>query len=237
MPHARGKAPIEHDQPATRQSGVTIDEDGRAPRVAAVSLRRFLCGSERAADRDFSGLGEAPERDQQLARHRDDRDPARSTLQLTNALAKPGGEFALRLITQPEPCQLHKCFSRSCIASAADAPVSIHVATLMGHGCQADIARELFSIAEWTVKYFTGENRGKIVADAVDAPQCGDFGSYWIIWSGGKDFIPFRVQLTDQVEDKPKSPTQPVDLGGQAGRKLAAVAGFERREISLPVSQ
>jgi hypothetical protein len=35
MPHARGKAPIEHDQPATRQSGVTIDEDGRAPRVAA----------------------------------------------------------------------------------------------------------------------------------------------------------------------------------------------------------
>lgn len=36
MPHARGRAPIEHDQPATRQSGVTIDEDGRVPRVAAI---------------------------------------------------------------------------------------------------------------------------------------------------------------------------------------------------------
>ncbi len=35
MPHARGKAPIEHDQPATRQSGLTIDEDGRAPHAAA----------------------------------------------------------------------------------------------------------------------------------------------------------------------------------------------------------
>jgi transposase len=36
MPHARGKAPIEQDQPATRQFGVTIDEGGRVPRVAAV---------------------------------------------------------------------------------------------------------------------------------------------------------------------------------------------------------
>lgn len=35
MPHARGKAPIEHDQPATRQSGLTIDEDGRVPRIVA----------------------------------------------------------------------------------------------------------------------------------------------------------------------------------------------------------
>lgn len=104
MPHARGKAPIEHDQPATRQSGVTIDEDGRAPRVAAVSLRRFLCGSELAACRDFSSLGEAPERDQQLARHCDDRDAARPALKLANTLAEPSGEFALRLIPQPEPC-------------------------------------------------------------------------------------------------------------------------------------
>ena len=41
MPHARGKAPIEHDQPATRQSGLTIDEDGRAPHVAAALLATF----------------------------------------------------------------------------------------------------------------------------------------------------------------------------------------------------
>lgn len=48
MPHARGKAPIEHDQPATRQSGVTIDEDGRVPRVAggfptAIFMRLSAC--------------------------------------------------------------------------------------------------------------------------------------------------------------------------------------------------
>lgn len=169
-----------------------------------VYQRRSLCGSELAPGRDFSGLGEAPERDQQLARHCDNRDAACSTLQFTNAVAEPSGEFALRLVSQPEPRQLHESFPRSRIAGAADAPVSIHIAALMRRRCQANIARELFSISEWTIKYFTRENRSKIVTDAVDAPQRSDFGSYWIVRSSGKDLIPFCVQLTDQVENKAK---------------------------------
>ena len=35
MPHARGVAPVGRDQPATRQFGMTIDEDGRVPRIVA----------------------------------------------------------------------------------------------------------------------------------------------------------------------------------------------------------
>ncbi|OQM75702.1 hypothetical protein BFN67_17185 [Pseudaminobacter manganicus] len=162
---------------------------------------------------------------------------SRPALQLTNALAEPGGEFAPGLITQPEPSQLDKRLSRSRIARPADAPVSIHVATLMRHGCQTDIARELLSISERTVENLTRENGSKIVADAANAPQCRNLGYHRIVWSSCEDLIPFGVQLTDQIEDKPKPPPQAVDLGGQPGRKLAAIASLERRELSLPVSQ
>jgi len=139
-----------------------------------VNQRRFLCCSERAAGWDLTRLGEAPEDDQQLARHRDDRDPAGSPLQLADALAEPGGEFASRLITQPEPRQLDKRLSRSPIARTADASVSIHVAALMGHGRQADIARELLSISKGTVENLTREDGSEIVANAVDASQRRD---------------------------------------------------------------
>jgi len=79
--------------------GLTIDEDGRAPHVAADCRRRSLCCSERTARWDFPRLGKAPERDQQFSGHRNDRDPACPALKLTDALTEPSGKFAFRLIT------------------------------------------------------------------------------------------------------------------------------------------
>ena len=64
MPHARGETPIEHDQPATRQSGLTIDEDGRAPRADGGKPAAILPCSERATGRNLSGFGKAPQCDQ-----------------------------------------------------------------------------------------------------------------------------------------------------------------------------
>lgn len=45
-----------------------------------------------------------------------------------------------------------------------------------------------------------------------------------IVCACGKELIPFRVQLTDQVEDKAKPSPQSVYLCGQTGRKLTVIA-------------
>src|ERR1019366_3087985 len=48
MPHARGKAPIEHDQPATRKHGLTIEEARGSPREDGGKPAAIICCSERA---------------------------------------------------------------------------------------------------------------------------------------------------------------------------------------------
>lgn len=103
MPHARGKAPIEHDQPGTRQSERPLTKTVvlLASRPAISPATFPLSRSEHDASRDLPGFREAPERDQQLARHCHNSNPAGSALQLTNALAEPGRELTGRLITQP----------------------------------------------------------------------------------------------------------------------------------------
>ena len=81
-------------------SWTTIDEDGRAPRVAAgdAADRRSLCGSQCDVVGDFTGLCESPKSYQQFARHRDNRDPTGSALQFANTLTEPNREPAFWLI-------------------------------------------------------------------------------------------------------------------------------------------
>ena len=74
---------------------------------------------------DHTGLQIAPQSHQELARHGDDRDAARSALQIADAFAEPAAERAARLIAQPGPGELDYRRARFGIAGLADALVAI----------------------------------------------------------------------------------------------------------------
>ena len=86
----------------------------------SVSLSFQLCASW-----DDAGLQIVPESDQELARHSNDRNPARATLEVADALPKPAAERAVRLIAQPSPGELNHHHARLGIAGLADALVAI----------------------------------------------------------------------------------------------------------------
>src|SRR6202043_2056849 len=94
------------------------------------------------------GLDVAPQRDQQLPRHCHDGDPPRAPLQRADALTKPRGECAAWLVAQPKPGELDERRAGPRVARSADASVAVHAATLVGHGCDADVAGELTAVGE-----------------------------------------------------------------------------------------
>jgi hypothetical protein len=118
-----------------------------------VAIPVCLCGDcylrpDLGASRYYPGLCVAPERDQQLARHGHNGDPPCAPGQRADALAEPLRQLAARLVAKPEPCELDH--SRPCprVSRPADAPIAIHTAALIGHWCDADVARDLPAVVE-----------------------------------------------------------------------------------------
>src|ERR1035437_4909268 len=62
--------------------------------------------------------------------------------------ARPTCRLAARLVAKPEPCELDH--SRPCarVSGPANAPIAIHTAALVGHWCDADVARDLPAVVE-----------------------------------------------------------------------------------------
>src|SRR6516225_5327365 len=77
------------------------------------------------ASRDHAGLQVAPQSNQELARHGDDRDAARSALEIADACLEPAAERAVGLIAQPSPGEFDHHRARLGIAGLADALVAI----------------------------------------------------------------------------------------------------------------
>src|SRR6476469_10020967 len=75
-------------------------------------------------------------------------DPPCAPGQRADALAEPLRQLAARLVAKPEPCELDH--SRPCprVSRPADAPIAIHTAALIGHWCDADVARDLPAVVE-----------------------------------------------------------------------------------------
>src|SRR6516225_3615805 len=82
----------------------------------SVALSFQLC-----ANWDDAGLQIAPQSDQELARHSNDRNPTRATFEVANPFPKPAAERALRLIAQPGPGELDHHRARLGITGLADA--------------------------------------------------------------------------------------------------------------------
>src|SRR5665647_2261572 len=118
-----------------------------------VAIPVYLCGdcclrSDLGASGYHPRLHVAPERDQQLARHVHNGDPPRAPGQRADALAEPLCHLAAMLVAKPEPCELDH--SRPCarVSGPANAPIAIHTATLVGHWCDADVARDLPAVVK-----------------------------------------------------------------------------------------
>src|SRR6266404_8893279 len=156
MPHARGVAPARRDPPETRRRCATKEEDGRAPRIAAgeccrwqfLSMRRLLSppGSRRQPVSPPS-LRSARARSTACAPWPQWRSAvcARPTCRRARGTTLPA---RCQLVAKPEPCELDH--SRPCarVSRPADAPIEIHTAALVGHWCDADVARDLPAVVE-----------------------------------------------------------------------------------------
>src|SRR3546814_9568252 len=115
--------------------------------------------------RHGAGLDVAPECDEELARHGDDRDPAGTPSQGTDAIPEPPGKRALWLVAQPEPGELDEGRPRAWVPCAADAPVPIHRPALMRHRRHSDIDRELTASAESAIEDLARQHGCEVVAE------------------------------------------------------------------------
>src|SRR5450759_3635901 len=186
MPHARGAAPARRDPPETRRRYGERDrlllwwhnaaafQVGRVSpyrrrRMLPVAIPVCLCGDcclrpDLGASRYHTRLCVAPERYQQFARHGYNGNPPCAPGQRADALSEPLCQLAARLVAKPEPCELDH--SRPCarVSGPANAPIAIHTAALVGHWCDADVARDLPAVVKRTIEYLTREHGGKVLA-------------------------------------------------------------------------
>src|SRR5689334_556690 len=117
----------------------------------------------------------APQRDDQLARHRNQQDPAHPALAGANPLVEPARQGALRLVAQPQPGQLDGSPPRPRVARLGDALVAPDCAALPRTGGQAKVAAHLAPVAEGAEEHFIAQHRGEREPDPTQLrqPGCG----------------------------------------------------------------
>ena len=110
-------------------------------RVRPVWNSAVLRSGELGASRHEAGLGEPPERDEQLAGERHDHHPADPPAGPHSALVEPLAERAIRLIAQPAPRHLDELCPDPCWTVAADPLVALRVSARPRGWLHTDPAR------------------------------------------------------------------------------------------------
>jgi hypothetical protein len=116
--------------------------------VMFLSSQRVSSHLQSSAFRHQACLEIAPERNQQLACDRDDRNPPDAAFEFANTIAEPDTQGAVRLMSQPHPRELNHDSASLGIASLADTLITAHRAALKMRRRQTDIARQLFAIVK-----------------------------------------------------------------------------------------
>src|SRR6266436_2407512 len=122
---------------------------GRCRETPTRWLKRLdLCRLEHRSLGHKAGCEIAPERHDQLARQGHDGDALDALAGIECASPILLGEFAVRLMSQPQPGHLDRGATGAWVARLADPLVAIDPAALPWTGRQPEIARDLAPIAE-----------------------------------------------------------------------------------------
>jgi len=113
--------------------------------------RAFLALHDRAV-RNQSGVDKPPQRDDQLARQRHDRDPPDSAFRITDPRVEPSRQAARRLMAEPQPRQFYGVMPSPRIAGLTDPLLAAARAAAVGRRRQADKARDRAPITEGPVE-------------------------------------------------------------------------------------
>src|SRR3979490_1402162 len=110
--------------------------------------RRSAGRVQHRADRHHTGVEITPQPHHQLARHRYDGDPPDAPLDVAHPLAEPAAEFAVGLMTEPQPGDLDRGLASAAVAGFADALFAHAVAAVVGRSSQPDIAAALTAVVK-----------------------------------------------------------------------------------------
>ena len=154
--------------PQEPRSLVTRPSPGR---VRPVLNSAVLRSGELGASRHETGLGEPPERDEQLAGERHDHHPADPPTGSRSALVEPLAERAIRLIAQPAPRHLDELCPDPCLTVAVDPLVALRVSARPRGWRHTDPAR--VQMGNLGLHHRPGHDRGRLWTPML-SPASGD---------------------------------------------------------------
>src|SRR5688500_4783184 len=130
-------------------------------------------GLEGGAWRDDALGHVAPERNQELAGKRHDRDPADPPTPLPDACAEPDTQGGVRLMAEPEPGELDHGMAQAAVAGFRDALLAVGSAALPRARRQSRIGRDLPSIVEAAEQGLQPDQRAELGADPLEPREDG----------------------------------------------------------------
>ena len=110
-----------------------------------------LPAGERGALRHEAVFKEAPQRDRQFARNRNDHDSSDSRALPCSSLHKPAGDRTLWLVLEPEPGRLHYGPAHLASPGSRDPLGSLHVSAVVRTRCKAEKASYLPPVVELAI--------------------------------------------------------------------------------------
>ena len=120
------------------------------------------------------------------------------------------------------------------VAGSADASVSVDVAALVGHRCDADVTGQLPAVVERAVEDLAREDGGKVTPDAPDAAQSGDLATGLLLWLDLCRRIALGFDLTDLFQSEHELPAEAIQFGLELTRHLTSITGAQGSKIPLP---
>src|ERR1700730_3577350 len=132
-------------------------------------------GVQHGARGHHAGFEISPQRHHQLACHRHDGDASYATLDVADPLVEPAGQFAVGLMSDPQPGEFDGEFAGAMVAGFADALVALAVPAVVGHPDQSEIAADLAAIVEAAIEHFIDQPLPADRADALELSEAHGF--------------------------------------------------------------
>src|SRR5215471_15522152 len=130
-----------------------------------------LPAGERGALRHEAVFKEAPQRDRQFARNRNDHDASDTPALSCSSLHKPAGERTLWLVLEPEPGRLDYGPAHLASPGSRDPLGSLHVSAVVRTRCKAEKASHLPPVVELAIEDLACQDGGNGRSDPGQTHQ------------------------------------------------------------------